>query len=154
VELLSFPDTALPEYGDALVAAIERVMERPEPVEVAELTADLYAKCRALGDRDWRLASIGECTAPLDPQRITQAVVQLAQNAVQHTTTGDEIQVGSSCHDGRVTLWITDHGPGVPEPDHETIFGRFARGSTGGAAGPRGVRRARVAQPPPDISKH
>lgn len=110
---------------------------RPEPVEVAELTADLYAKCRHLGDRDWRLVSIGECTARLDPQRITQAVVQLAQNAVQHTAPGDEIHVGSSCRDGRVSFWITDRGPGVPEADRKVIFGRFARGSTGGAAGHR-----------------
>lgn len=110
---------------------------RVEPVPVAELTADLYAKCRALGDREWRLASIGECTARLDPQRVTQAVVQLAQNAVQHTAPGDEIHVGSSCRDGRVSFRITDRGPGVPAADRDVIFGRFTRGSTGGAAGHR-----------------
>jgi signal transduction histidine kinase len=101
---------------------------RPEPVEIAELTSDLYAKCRALGDRTWRLASVGECVAAVDPQRITQAVVQLAQNAVQHTLPGEEILLGSSCGDGLVSFWVTDHGPGVAPADRERIFGRFARG--------------------------
>ncbi|GAA1305946.1 HAMP domain-containing sensor histidine kinase [Saccharothrix xinjiangensis] len=109
----------------------------PAPVEVAELTSDLYAKVRAIGDRRWRLEAIGEGEVRLDEQRVTQAVVQLAQNAVQHTRDGSEVLIGSAVRDGVASFWVADRGPGVRPEDAEAIFARFGRGSTGGAAGHR-----------------
>lgn len=106
---------------------------RPRTVALPELTSDVEAKVRALGERRWRLEAMGEGEVEVDPQRITQAVVQLAQNAVQHTRTGDEIRVGSALHRGKVSFWVTDTGPGVPAEDVHSIFDRFSRGSTGGA---------------------
>lgn len=102
---------------------------RPQPVELAELTSDIHAKVRALGDRHWRLDAIAEGTVDLDPQRITQAVVQLAHNAVQYTGDGQLIRFGSAVAPGQVSFWITDSGPGVPAEDAEIIFERFSRGS-------------------------
>jgi two-component system, OmpR family, sensor kinase len=110
---------------------------RREPVELAELTSDIDAKVRALGQRHWQLEAIGEGTVRVDPQRITQAMVQLAHNAVQHTTAGDVITIGSALRWGTLTFWITDSGLGVPPDDVETIFERFSRGSTGGAGSHR-----------------
>ncbi|MGQ0778627.1 MAG: ATP-binding protein [Pseudonocardiales bacterium] len=110
---------------------------RPERVEVAELTSDVDAKVRTLGDRRWRLESIGEGTVTVDPQRVTQAMVQLAHNAVQHTEDDQEILLGSALHGGRVVFWITDHGPGVSPEDVQVIFERFSRGSTSGRRGHR-----------------
>lgn len=111
---------------------------QPQPVELAELTSDIDAKVRALANRRWRLEAIGDGIAHLDPQRITQAVVQLAQNAVQFTTDGDEIMVGSAADRETVSFWITDHGPGVPYDEQHTIFQRFARGSARHGPGHRG----------------
>ncbi|GAA2693882.1 MULTISPECIES: cell wall metabolism sensor histidine kinase WalK [Actinosynnema] len=111
------------------------------PVEVAELTGDVYAKVRAIGDRRWRLESIGEGVALLDEQRVTQAVVQLAQNAVQHSPEGSEVLIGSLVRPapggGSVSFWVADRGPGVRPEDAAAIFERFSRGSTGGAPGHR-----------------
>jgi signal transduction histidine kinase len=101
----------------------------PEPVQLAELTADVYVKARTLGDRDWRLTEVADREAPLDPQRITQAMVQLAQNAVQHTTTGQTIRIGSRADGERVELYVADSGPGVRPEDAELIFERFRRGT-------------------------
>ena len=109
---------------------------RPEPVELAELTSDVDAKVRALGDREWRLDGIGVGTVLVDPQRVTQAVVQLAHNAVQHTRQGDRILIGSALRDGLVSFWVTDIGPGVTEEEIAVIFDRFTRG--GGGRGNRG----------------
>ena len=106
---------------------------RPQLVELAELTSDIDAKVRALGERRWQLQAIGEGTVRVDPQRITQAMVQLAQNAVQHTKPGDVITLGSAQRLGTLAFWITDSGPGVPAEDRQAIFERFSRGSTGGA---------------------
>ena len=83
------------------------------------------------GDRDWRLDEIGEGIIRVDPQRITQAMVQLASNAVRHSSSGDTIVLGSSLTDdgGRrtVRLWVRDFGPGIAPEDQERIFERFAR---------------------------
>jgi two-component system, OmpR family, sensor kinase len=106
---------------------------RYERVSVTELTVDIHAKVRALGERRWLLDSVGEGSAELDPQRITQAMVALAHNAVGHTAPGDVIRVGSALHPDRqgraaVSFWISDTGPGVQPQDAEAIFERFSRG--------------------------
>ncbi|MFH9572727.1 ATP-binding protein [Streptomyces sp. NPDC017454] len=101
----------------------------PEPVQLAELTADVYVKARTLGDRDWVLDGGADREARLDPQRITQAMVQLAQNAVQHTTTGQTIRIGSRADGTRVELYVADSGPGVQPQDAEVVFERFRRGT-------------------------
>ncbi|MGW8376542.1 ATP-binding protein [Streptomyces sp. ODS28] len=108
----------------------------PEPVELAELTADVYVKARALGERAWRLDGVAEGAVRLDPQRITQAMVQLAQNAVQHTAEGDTVRLGSRrLPSGEVELYVVDSGPGVSPEDAALVFERFRRGSAR-----RGVR--------------
>jgi signal transduction histidine kinase len=113
-----------------LLAKAERPdFVQPQWVPVTELTSDIYAKVRALGDRDWILDGIGEGDARVDPQRVTQAVVQLAQNAVQHTGPGDAVRVGSALDDERTRFWVADSGPGVRPEDAERIFDRFAHGS-------------------------
>ena len=55
-----------------------------EPVSVASFTATVLDKCSALGDRDWQLDETAHFMADFDEQRITQALLQLAQNAVKH----------------------------------------------------------------------
>jgi two-component system, OmpR family, sensor kinase len=108
---------------------------RYEQVSVAELTIDVHAKVRALGQRRWLLEAVGEGPAELDPQRITQAMVALAHNAVQHTAPNAEIRIGSGLRDDRdgpmVSFWITDTGPGVRPEDAQSIFERFSRGTRG-----------------------
>jgi two-component system, OmpR family, sensor kinase len=107
---------------------------RYQRVSVAELTVDIHSKVRALGERRWWLDAVGEGTADVDPERVTQAMVALAHNAVRHTAPGGEIRVGSALYadrDGRsvVAFWVTDTGPGVQPQDAEVIFERFSRGS-------------------------
>lgn len=101
----------------------------PEPVQLGELTADVFVKARALGDRDWSLAGLADAEVHLDAQRITQAMVQLAQNAVQHTVPGQQVAIGSRVQEGRVELYVADSGPGVQPQDAGVIFERFRRGT-------------------------
>ncbi|MGV9310973.1 ATP-binding protein [Streptomyces sp. NPDC003691] len=101
----------------------------PEPVQIGELTADVFVKARALGERNWQLAEAVDAEVMLDPQRITQAMVQLAQNAVQHTTTGQRVSIGSRDEGDRIELYVADSGPGVQPQDAQVIFERFRRGT-------------------------
>ncbi|GAA3547575.1 two-component sensor histidine kinase [Aeromicrobium flavum] len=98
---------------------------RLEPVDLEVLGQGVIARCRALADRDWRtdLAASGE--ALLDGQRITQAMLQFADNAVRHTQDGDTITIGSSAAGGVVEFWVADDGPGVPAELRAEIFDRF-----------------------------
>lgn len=105
---------------------------RLSPHDVAALTLDIEAKSQALGDRRWQLMEVAEGTAEVDAQRVTQAVLQLAANAVQVTDAGDRIRIGSR-FDGhgaerRLSVWVADEGPGVSEAAAARIFERFVHG--------------------------
>ncbi|MGD9526329.1 sensor histidine kinase [Pseudonocardia sp.] len=109
----------------------------PQPTDLVDLTSDIDAKLRRLGERTWQLAAIAEGEARLDAQRITQAVIALAHNAVQHTRDGDVIAFGSTSDEHGVAFSVRDTGPGVAHGEAETIFRRFARGGTGQTVGHR-----------------
>ena len=100
---------------------------QPETVDLDELTRELFAKASALAQRDWRLASVGTGRIVADRQRITQALMNLSQNAVTHTLNGDAVELGSELRNGRVRFWVKDTGPGVPEHEQARIFERFVR---------------------------
>lgn len=97
-------------------------------VDLGALTDDLLTKARALGDREWRLDARADATVTADQQRLTQALVQLTANAVDHTGPGDAVGVGSAVGEGWVRLWVRDSGPGVHPADAGRIFERFWRG--------------------------
>lgn len=117
---------------------------RPAPTDLAELMIDVEAQAAQLGDRQWQLVEIAEGTAEVDAQRITQAMLQLTTNAVQHTEAGSRIRLGSrfagAGADRALTLWVGDDGPGIEPGDLERIFDRFDRGGgTSHGAGGAGL---------------
>jgi two-component system, OmpR family, sensor kinase len=106
---------------------------RPDFLQLSEadagiLTDEVLDKVSALGDREWKLDERAEGSVIVDAQRVTQALVQLAKNAVQHTDPGDVIAIGSRRDADSVRWWVRDTGPGVPPEDAERIFERFQRG--------------------------
>jgi two-component system OmpR family sensor kinase len=102
-----------------------------EPVELSDLTTELLVKATALGERDWRLDASATGSVHGDPQRLAQAVLNLARNAVEHTLPGAQIGLGSSRRDGQVRIWVRDTGTGVDPDERDRIFERFARGRSG-----------------------
>ena len=100
---------------------------QPETVDLDDLTRELFAKASALAQRDWRLSAVGNGRIVADRQRVTQAVMNLSQNAVTHTLAGDAVELGSELRNGRVRLWVKDTGPGVPRHEQARIFERFVR---------------------------
>jgi two-component system OmpR family sensor kinase len=103
---------------------------RTENVDVAALTSAIFDKITGLGEREWRLDHLAEVDAVLDPQRITQAVVALADNAVRHTDEGGWIALSSENTGATVRFSVADSGPGVSAEDRDRIFERFARGAS------------------------
>jgi signal transduction histidine kinase len=102
-----------------------------DTVDLATLTEEIHAKTGPIAHRDWRLERVGRGVVVADRQRLTQAVMQLAHNAAQHTTEGDLIGLGSTVADGEARLWVRDTGPGIPRAQQDAIFRRFSRGAGG-----------------------
>ena len=99
-----------------------------ETVDVGALTEELFAKAKALGNRNWELDAVAKGRIVADRQRITQAIMNLAQNAVQHTTSEDSIAIGSTINsDSKVRFWVRDTGEGISQIEQGRIFERFAR---------------------------
>ncbi len=101
---------------------------RLDLVDVSQLVHDVHTKATALGPRGWQTSCPRTSTVAMDRQRITQALMQLATNAVQHTRADDSITIGADLDHDSVTFWVRDTGTGIPEADQSRIFERFDRG--------------------------
>jgi two-component system, OmpR family, sensor kinase len=99
-----------------------------EPFDLATFTGDLIEEARALGPRDWTIDAAAEGSIVADRQRLTVAVMNLADNAVQNTDIDQGVALGSSLSDDEVRLWVRDAGRGVSPSDQPHVFERFARG--------------------------
>ena len=102
---------------------------RLETVPLDELTDELLAKARATADRPWRLDEGSSRSIVADRQRVTQAVMNLVQNAIAHTEVDDEIGIGAVTEGDEARIWVRDEGVGIPASEQRQIFGRFARGT-------------------------
>ena len=106
--------------------------ERPdflylEAIDIGLFTEEVFAKAKALANRDWQLEQVATGKLVGDRQRLTQVMINLLQNAVQHTGSGDTISVGSAINQHEVLFWVRDVGEGIHEADQQRIFERFVR---------------------------
>ena len=106
--------------------------ERPDFLQLETLDASVFmpkvlAKIQTLGDRDWHLSDRWSGKFVADRQRLTGALVNLAQNAVQHTFPNDVIELGVERLNGQLRFWVRDTGEGISLVDQTRIFDRFAR---------------------------
>jgi len=103
-----------------------------EPTDVDQLTRGALDRARGLGERTWVLEDSAQVHASLDAQRLTQALLQLCDNAVKHTASGDEIAIGSRVDGDTVELWVRDTGTGVDPSIRDEVFERFTHADTAG----------------------
>lgn len=106
--------------------------ERPdflqlEVLDVPAFVEEIFVKVQTLNDRNWQLQCLGQGLMMGDRQRLTGAMLNLAQNAIHYTQPNDLIEIGASVSKREVQLWIRDTGEGIEPTDQERIFERFAR---------------------------
>ena len=70
-----------------------------------------------------------------DPDRLTQAIVNLLGNALGHTPAGGQVMVTGRVDHDRVVMSIADTGDGIEERDLERIFERFYRAAGSRSSG-------------------
>lgn len=100
------------------------------PVDLHELVAQIIRKASAVDGAIVTAAETATSVVQLDPARVTQAMLQLVQNAVTHG--GGRVEIGSRVQGRRVELSVRDHGPGVPAEQATAVFERFNRGEAVG----------------------
>lgn len=83
-----------------------------------------------------RLRSQVRLTASVDPNlppiladraMLSQAVLNLLQNAAKYGGDGCDIDLACHAENGRVALCVADRGPGIPRRERRRIFERFYR---------------------------
>lgn len=105
------------------------------PFDLVEFVEAVVAKGNSLGSR---VVVVDETTPSVvlaDEQRLTQAMMNLVRNALEHTPPGTEVRVGGVRRSDHFRLSVSDRGPGIPEADRAHIFDRFARGRVGRRSG-------------------
>jgi two-component system, OmpR family, sensor kinase len=102
---------------------------RSEWIDGQLFAYELIAKSSALDSRNWVLDNAPEGTFFADRQRLTEALMNLAHNAVRHTGPEDTIALGTSLSEDDAHMWVRDSGSGVLVADQARIFDRFARGT-------------------------
>ncbi len=121
--------------------------QRPEFIRRQELDVDRFTdevmeKIRVLARRNWQVDELCGAVVNADPQRLTQALVQLAANAVKYTDDEATIALGSRVEPGTaddegvpgpdtLAVWVRDTGTGIDIRDQKRIFDRFGRVETG-----------------------
>jgi signal transduction histidine kinase len=115
------------------------VLARADAGGYALRTVDLYfdelvAECRRAvevlaSERNVTIRSAGAIDIAVrgDEDLLRRLVLNILQNAVQHSPPGADVEVKLAGEPGRVRLRISDHGPGVPTADQARIFDRFVQ---------------------------
>lgn len=63
----------------------------------------------------------------VDGRAMQQALVNLIDNAIKHSPKDETVTVSLTPGTSHLILSVSDHGPGIPAPEHEKIFERFYR---------------------------
>jgi PAS domain S-box-containing protein len=123
---------------DGLLAytTAREAMVAPARVDLAEVVADICVArtdaAVAAGKPEPRF-DIGELPpVQADPVLVRQLIDNLVGNAVKYTAPGvvPALRITSSSSDDMVTVRIEDNGIGIPEGQHDAIFGNFHRAHT------------------------
>src|SRR6266699_5189417 len=139
----------LVEYLATLAWADDgRALVKVEALPLDSFLHDMTAKAEAiLGDRVRVVSGIGGATLRADPQRLTQALVNLLQNAADHAEGGGPVCLGVQAGPASWRFEVADDGGGLPPGDERVVFEPFSTGSSPGGMGlglsiVRGIARA------------
>jgi signal transduction histidine kinase len=98
-------------------------------LDIGEIVRESAAAAQSSQDE---VAVRADVTASLptlrgDRERLRQVVTNLIDNAVKYSPAGAEVNVEAFANNGRITVAVRDHGPGILS-EHETlIFEKFGR---------------------------
>jgi signal transduction histidine kinase len=108
---------------------------RLDRFELDAFVAELWDGISLTASRDFELGPVPHGPLLADPDRVAQAVRNLARNAIEHTAPDSglvRLEVERLAGD-RIRFAVIDDGPGIPDSERERIFERFHRTDQGRA---------------------
>jgi PAS domain S-box-containing protein len=63
----------------------------------------------------------------VDEDMIRRVLINLLENAIKFSSEGDKTAIGAKANGDMVTIWVEDHGPGIPPESVDKIFNKFVR---------------------------
>jgi signal transduction histidine kinase len=114
---------------NTLIRAEDPGFIRPEPIPLDRFVREVAAKAAPL--MDGRLRTVDPpVTAPIlaDPQRLTQALLNLLQNAAVHTKDDSPVDLRVQRVNGHWRFEVADRGGGIPSDLEPTVFEPFTHG--------------------------
>ncbi|MCW2269770.1 two-component system heavy metal sensor histidine kinase CusS [Pseudomonas sp. JUb96] len=69
----------------------------------------------------------GDAQAPVEKAHLRRALINLLNNAVQHTSPGQVIQVRIEQQDGQISIAVSNPGPAIDQEHLPMLFERFYR---------------------------
>jgi signal transduction histidine kinase len=112
-----------------LARAEETDFLHAEDIDLRAFVDDLWDGVSLTAERRYELGPVPEGTLHADPDRVAQALRNLASNAIEHTQpeTGlVRLEVQREGAD-RLRFTVVDDGPGIPAGERERVFERFHR---------------------------
>ena len=99
------------------------------PVEVRAVIREVLDAVRILAPRDFRVDEVPDMAVEIDVEKVRGALLNLVDNAVRATSTGDVVSLGASYDEesSLVRLNVDDSGPGIPESERRAVLERFQR---------------------------
>jgi two-component system, OmpR family, sensor kinase len=119
-----------------LAWADDQALLKVESLPLDGFVRDMTAKAEAiLGDRVRVVSGIGGPTLRADPQRLTQALVNLLQNAADHAKEDAPVSLRVQAGPATWCFEVADGGGGLPPGDEQVVFEPFRTGAASGGTG-------------------
>ena len=100
------------------------------PVDLAALVAtvaEAFGPSAEEGRRTLTADTAGGVIIDGDAELLTQALVNMVENALRHSRPGAQVTVGAGRGERGAFLMVRDDGPGVPADERPRLFDRFYR---------------------------
>lgn len=133
-------DAAIEQCDDVLrlFDAILRISELEQgslrrhfaPVDLGIIAADLAEAHESVADEVGRTLSTaiaGPCIVYGDRELLSQAVINLIENALRHTPPGTAVTIGTRCSPATASIFVADQGQGIAPSDRTRVTERFVR---------------------------
>jgi heavy metal sensor kinase len=143
------------EEADRLAGLVDRLLTlsraetgqellSTETVDLRRLADDVVAHLGVLAEEKGQVVIVesqGHPHAKGDRLVLRQALINLLDNAIKFTPPGGQVRIRVSEASGRVSLEVSDSGPGIPLDAQPYVFDRFYRagGDTAGETGGTGL---------------
>ena len=122
-------DRLVTEISDASRIDAEMSRTEFEPVDLAQLLRTIVDNRETRDENEGRMVVItgDDRSVPIMgvPARLERVIQNLLDNAVSFSPPAGRIVAEITRSDNRITLSISDEGPGIPEEKRERVFQRF-----------------------------